>query len=1166
MDETSVIGTLEQQVIEAALITTRPTSSAQERSEASTQLERWTTGTSPSAASPIDTACWEAYIKIIGISFCPSDHFFSSSNASSSPNQSGQSSGFSNGSAESNIVEKIAYATFSSKQQQPLSCNTEQQIQRDSNGAKLLLTTLFCNKIRREYNSLMREHASLARRVFESLLNALLCVGNVAHVHQGQDLKALLGACCSAVASVAVRTSIQQSPNQGIMNIILPCRNFIGASLGMAVNATTDMPSFSPTIALRLLADIPGEAQSRNDVTTTDIEALLQMPNGIPSQQGIDFTINGSATDVVMETLHMALSGYISGGGEQQDALLCLTLNALTKWAEACKKITLSRLLESSNGNALSILEQLVALLSSQSQQRQWTSAKHAEDAIIKSARALNACIENTTDFGTQSRRSAVGSLLASLTAPTKFLIAPFNTSESQQWEEAAIAVSNLASTLAREEIDEIATCRLPGCSDLIELLLGLQSHPIHNVALPVLEVWLALQDVPTSDRHPTLAAPLYQQLTEVVLNRVAYPSTFISWEEELDLESSDFNEMRRLSTDVLVGAYYLLRSSYLETLANIVMSIDSSDWEVVESAFFCMCSVGREACARVKSVKNAASSGRDSPVAADGESTSIGLTQVVGIVCAGGAAGVSQRHPLVLAGIANFLGCYSTVWASSCAPQSMLEILAYLSAALSVSGAAEASGKSIRLVLIASAGKLTKAATSPGADISVALTQSMEAALNTNKQTVMASVAEGCARVSVQLRDKSKARATLSAVAAPTILRARSALDAMISSSTVEGSGQAAGQTDAASQALASYLGVLRELVRFCDGSSSRGRAGDSHILSDVLTAAWPVLNDISSHPTCRANEAVLSGLLDVHSQLLSVVPALIGPYFKDLATFVVKSYEVSFCPSALDYVSAAVESFDSEESIGVAAGLDENGKDLIFNQLLAHLSQCTFKYVTQTKRPNECPQLIKALFEMAQRYLLFCPGALCQCPEFSSLFGLAVACLVECKGEVESTRATLIFITQLVGWKHIRLPDAKMAKLAQFACGIDNLLAQHGEAITKACLGGLSGGAPQMLWPSCSECIFSITQHIISSTPGADEPDSVLCTWLRTAMIEGSLVANTKNITPEIGTSVIKILCELAKEGTKSKQKAKMALMDFGKIAKGEASTDVLLAYSMA
>ncbi len=73
------------------------------------------------------------------------------------------------------------------------------------------------------------------------------------------------------------------------------------------------------------------------------------------------------------------------------------------------------------------------------------------------------------------------------------------------------------------------------------------------------------------------------------------------------------------------------------------------------------------------------------------------------------------------------------------------------------------------------------------------------------------------------------------------------------------------------------SYLGVLRELIRFCDGPS-RG-ASESHVLTDVLANAWPVLNDIASQTSCRTNEAVLSGLLDVHSQLLAVAPALIGP-----------------------------------------------------------------------------------------------------------------------------------------------------------------------------------------------------------------------------------------------------------------------------------------------
>ncbi|KAL9184475.1 hypothetical protein ACHAXT_002561 [Thalassiosira profunda] len=1042
-------GTLERQVVEAALATTRPTSSPAERSAASASLEQWTSG-----------ACWEAYTNIIRMCFSStslqqSNHSSVPSSTASTPlatpSHSRQSSGVSSSSGTSGAVEQIAYATSPSKHLP----NLELQIQREANGAKLLLVTLLCGKIRREFITLFREQAVLARSVYDELVAALLSLGSVEQVQQGQDSKALMGALCSDLAAVAVRISTEQSMNEGIMSITLSCKASVAASLGIATETTANATPFSPTVALRLLAELPVEAQSRKDLTNVGIDALLQMPH----------------SDVTLGTMQMALSGYIAGGGggEQQDGLLCLTLGALAKWAEACKKFTLSRLLETTNGSSTSILSQLVALLSSQSQQRQWASAQTAEDAIIKASKALNASIENTADFGTQSRRTAISSLLVSITSPTELLVAPLKTAESQQWEDALVALSSLASTLAREEIDEIATCRLPGCSDLIALLLQLQAHPIHGVATPVLEVWLALQDIPTSERHPSLAAPLYQQLTECILNRVAYPSKFVSWEEELDLESSDFEEMRRLCTDVLVGAYFLLRSAYLETLANLVMAIDSTDWETVEAALFCMSAVGREACARVKSANNATRSGRDSPVAADGEATSMGLTQVVGAICAGGAANISRRHPLVLSGVAAFLGSYSLIWASSSPPQTMMEIVAYLSGALSVSAATEAAGKSIRLVLIASAGKLAKAAASPGADISAALTQTMEAALSTNNANVMANVAEGCARVAVQLRDTAKTRTVLSAVAAPVLLRSRAALKAIVSSSTVQGSGQAASQVDAASQALASYLGVLRELVRFCD-SPSRGRTGESHVLTHLLESAWPVLSDIAAQPSCRLNTAVLSGLLEVHSQLLSVVPSLIGPYFKDLMNFVVQAYEESHCPAALSYISAAVETFDNEESIG------------------------------------------------------------------------------------------------LIGWKHIHLKEANMARLLQAAgpATIDNLLAQHGETITKACLGALAGGAPQILWPAYSECLFSIMLHIISSSPGAaDDPNSILCTWLRAAMNDNS---STANITPEVGTSVIRILCELTKEGTKSKAKAKLALMDYGRIVKGEATTDALLAYSIA
>jgi hypothetical protein len=64
---------------------------------------------------------------------------------------------------------------------------------------------------------------------------------------------------------------------------------------------------------------------------------------------------------------------------------------------------------------------------------------------------------------------------------------------------------------------------------------------------------------------------------------------------------------------------------------------------------------------------------------------------------------------------------------------------------------------------------------------------------------------------------------------------------------------------------------------------------------------------------------------------------------------------------------------------------------------------------------------------------------------------------------------------------------------------------------------------------------------------------------------MNDNSIVRNSQSLTPDIAITVVKLLCDLAKEGARSKPKAKMLLMDFGKICRGETGTDALLAYSL-
>lgn len=194
--------------------------------------------------------------------------------------------------------------------------------------------------------------------------------------------------------------------------------------------------------------------------------------------------------------------------------------------------------------------------------------------------------------------------------------------------------------------------------------------------------------------------------------------------------------------------------------------------------------------------------------------------------------------------------------------------------------------------------------------------------------------------------------------------------------------------------------------------------------------------------------------------------------------------------------------------------------------------------------------------------RYLLFCPGALLGCQQFSALFEFAVVCLTELNGEVESTRAILIFLAQLVGWRQVRLGEEKMATLSQHSNTIDNLLARFGENITLCCLRALAGGAPQSTWPAYSDCLFSIILQVITSAPSSvADPNSSLNAWLGAAMADVS----TRHVTREVTLTVIRALLEMiAAEGVRAKQKAKLCLTDFGRIAKGEATPEVLLAYA--
>ena len=771
-------------------------------------------------------------------------------------------------------------------------------------------------------------------------------------------------------------------------------------------------------------------------------------------------------------------------------------------WAQTCH-VTLSHLNSPTCGGTESLLPLLIQIL----------SQPQPPQVLVSASRALTEAIIVPSDTLTPTRDEAVAAMVYAVS--NGFVAVPLAASIDD--DDVCHALSTMIGTLVMEEVDYV--CSQPA-EPLLHLLLQLQSHPSIPVTIPVLECWLNVQEVPTSARHDHWKAPLFQKVLEGLLIRISYPSSFTNWQDEVELDSQEFAELRRMVMDVLISCYFLLRVEFLRHM----MSMQTQDWTRAESALYCLCCVSREVCARVK-----ARAGGDS-VRSDRDATAQQLLQLV-------QHWISFRnvHPLVARGIASFVGSYAPAWNVHCPPEAILQLLAYLRTNMGLEAA-----KATRSICVGCAGKLVEG-NNQGALLS-SVRESMDAVLSTDDEAAMVAVAEGSTRLLVQLKDTTLVRQSLGNIIISPVVQSADAAANTVAAQTA--------QSDAALSALTRYLHTLQVIVKFCDVSSENG---DAHVLSDVVGTLWPFLDKMVQQ--CGQYEDVLNEVLSVHGQLLNTVPDLVAPNFSATVKLVVEAFERMKLPSTLDYIAGAVEAFSPFE----------NDSKESFKKLLAHVTTVTVSYVTTEKRPDECPQVIRAFFGMNQRYMLFCPSALIGCRDFATIVTLAVECLTACRGERESMRATLNFLAQLFGWRSLRLHTSSTEALEAAAGTIDEQLLQHGEAVTRACIDGLSGG-PQMLWPSLSDCLFAITTHVSgnNATGPVVEETTIAHQWVFTAL-SNCKVNNSQAVTPEMCQQIMSILFGLSREGQKSRPKAKMLLTDFAKICKGEMTTDALLTYSL-
>jgi hypothetical protein len=928
--------------------------------------------------------------------------------------------------------------------------------------------------------------------------------------------RSLLGPCCICNAITIVRSEGGTKLTEFITN---------------ARNNSIGLP---PETTLRLLASIPSEMEARQDLTTTQVTEALQL-NLEPALDLIRRGLSGdtSTTSTVLPACH-----------------------ALKAWTEI-SRVSLTQINTPTCGGQHAVLPTLLQLLSS--------SDPSANEMTLQiAARALTASILVTSDLGTPTRQAAAASFWMAI-PQMGFIVNTLRIATTNEWDDATHALATLLSTFLVEHAEDI----ISQPADIgLQVLLEIQSHPSTSVALIPLECWLTIQETPTAERHEHWTKPLYKNLVEILLRRMAYPSNFTSWENELELvDSSEFLEFRRMVADVFVSCYYLLRIEMIQMLTHWVRT--ASDWRMSEAALSALSQISKDVCSRCRSQAAGGTS-----IARDKQATQQELLQLLEQLVAVDTQTTNAQHKYLLGAVVNFCGTYSPAWNSmDCSPQAILQVLAYLQSAFPAIPLEAA--KATRAIYVSYLSKNMPHFENPKNPSSASslflplilksVRTSMELILSTTDEEAMTTVTEGATRLFTKITNPEMARQAITTdLIQPVIDRIDAALKVLPKSNIADE--WMTVQVQSSTEYIARYLGVIRIISRFCDAPHIPAMGEWMlHLIDPCLKF---VQQRTASTP---AQPLILTKWISIHQQILrKSLPqqSTMIAIFTNTIPLIVQALEQTQDPSTIKYISTAVEVFGSH-----TLEMDKS-----FQDLLVHVTG----EITRNNDLRESMELLQAYFECLQRFILFCPRALCYNPKLSDIVNIAVGSVSAIDAK-DSTRAALVFLSQLFGWNALRLSiqTTQILREAWNSLILKEIVLRHGQTLILDCFAGLSGGS-QMLWPAYSDCVFAIVQAVAlnekeslaAPTNPADNispllNEALIRQWLFSGMTTTLSPDGTRKIdtdtNSDITNQIIPILLALAHNGSKSRPKAKMLLTDYAKIRKGEMNVDSLLSYSL-
>ncbi|GAB4818769.1 hypothetical protein N2152v2_005815 [Parachlorella kessleri] len=768
--------------------------------------------------------------------------------------------------------------------------------------------------------------------------------------------------------------------------------------------------------------------------------------------------------------------------------------------------------------------------------------------------------------------------------------------------EGAAAGVAQLGSALA-ERAPEWLCGQLPQAVPFSELMLECLSLP--NPAAPEnsLEYFLMINTVPLAERAPPLGGVLYEAMLRALVPHVSLPQHFTSWEEEGEVDQDAFDRLRdQMLPESLETAYGLLRARYLGFAWHLLQTAPS--WQQAEAAMYLFNAVSISVKASVLSAGSPAGGGADenSPAGAsaaaqqDAQQAKQLLASLFAQLCS--PEGIARlaapgAHPLLARGACSLVEGYAA-WFARAQEVPLQEALRLCLACMHSPVSSGVASKAFQALcvrcawrlrdphlvasLIDAASPLLQPQQAPAHQHPPGALQLQQAQQQQQQHTVFSmadkqALVEGLARLVAGLPPPNLQEAA-ARLTRPFTAHATSLVQAFhqqqqqqqsssghhqghaLANGHVNGSGSpspvvgtaAGGPSTQACQALAEDLQLVAGALRFLAfgsalGQGSGGGSGDSDAGSlqpvvRVLQEVGPMLQAVVDTPGWYCHEGVATAAAEVYRRAICSARKQGAELLPAVVPMLVLLFERALLPACLDALGDVVE-------IHFQEGPDT--RDALERALAA---ACVAAFPRLQADLREQQYVASSLLSLADQFCVYLPALLWASPLLGPLLQLSAACVS--LREADPVSHALALLGRCLG-AHER-EDEDGTLLQAHVDAVDAALLGHGEELLRSLLAAECDTCPRHLMRSAADCIYRLLTH---TTVGERAQG-----WLSAVLASGQLPGVASG---QLTGEDCSVFAGIALGGAVRGARFAALCMDFGLLARGQNTSDVLLAYQM-